>query len=97
MRPNSVDPCLHTRYNNEDLELAIMIYVDDILVKSKDHNTLLKAKKEFSSRFNMKDLGAVRWVLGIKISERPEGNYMMHTAYITKILERFSVSEWKQE
>ena len=44
-----------------------MLYVDDILLASSDVNLLLEMNKFLSSNFDMKDLSAASFVLGIEI------------------------------
>lgn len=50
------------------MELVIIIYIDDILLLSKDDYTLRNEKKELGNKFEMTDLGKARWFLEIKIS-----------------------------
>jgi len=43
------------------------LYVDDVLIASKNIFTIDKLKKDLSSEFEMKDLGEAKKVLGMEI------------------------------
>jgi hypothetical protein len=45
----------------------LLLYVDYILIASKDMSLVNKLKSQLSSEFKMKDLGAARKILGIEI------------------------------
>ena len=47
--------------------IFLVLYVDDILLKSSDVSLLRETKKFLSSSFDMKDLGEASYVLGIEI------------------------------
>ena len=46
--------------------MILMLYIDDILITSKDVSLLNEIKKTLSQHFNMKDLGDTSFVLGIE-------------------------------
>lgn len=82
MSPCQADSCLYTRYQEFILEYIIFIYVYDILIMTRKTNTLMKAKEKLNKRFHMKDMGSVKWFLGIIIDERQDGMYMTQTSYV---------------
>lgn len=51
MTPRVADRCLCTRYKNGDLETAVLVYVDDILIMSKKPIVLQKGKETFNRSF----------------------------------------------
>src|SRR5579859_1201439 len=57
----------HGIYDNGNV--TIPLYVDDLLLVSKDISVIKKAKEMISSQFNMKDLGEVSKVLGIRVRQ----------------------------
>jgi len=44
-----------------------LLYVDDMLIASKNRSAIDKLKKVLSSEFDMKDLGEAKKVLGMEI------------------------------
>ena len=50
-----------------------------------------------ASKFDMKDLGVVYVILGIKILKTPNGLALSQTHYIQKILEKFNFLNFKRE
>ena len=74
-KENVEDNCIYTKFKNGKF-IFLILYVDDILLSSSDVNLLLETKKFLSSNFDMKDLGEVSFVLGIKIHrDRRKGGF----------------------
>ena len=52
----------------------MILYVDDILLATKDKEILYETKRFLSKKFDIKDLGEASFVLGIQIyRDRPRG------------------------
>ena len=47
--------------------MYLLIYVDDMLVAAKDLEAIQHLKTELSQKFEMKDLGAAKRILGMEI------------------------------
>ena len=58
------DPCLYTM-KIEGLILALIIYVDDLLIGGKNFQFVIKRKEELLEHYKMKDLGKLNYFLGI--------------------------------
>jgi len=73
------------------LIIFLTLYVDDILLAGNNLEMIAATKKWLSSVSSMKDIGEVRYVLGVKIiRNRPKRLLgMSHEAYVKKVLERF--------
>ncbi|KAA3465980.1 polyprotein [Gossypium australe] len=76
----------------------LVLYVNAILLIGNDIPTLLNIKSWLGKCFSMKGLGEVAYILGIKIprdrSKRLIG--LSQSAYIEKVLKRFSMQESKK-
>ena len=48
--------------------IILLLYVDDMLIVGCDTSKIDQLKKELSKSFEMKDLGSISQILGIKIS-----------------------------
>ena len=62
------DPCVY--YNKLPTRefIYLLLYVDDMLIASKSRSAIDTLKNDLSSEFEMKDLGEVKKVLGMKIA-----------------------------
>jgi len=47
--------------------IYLLLYVNDMLIAFKSRSAIDKLKKDLSFKFDMKDLGEVKEVLGMKI------------------------------
>ena len=73
------------------------MYVDDILIAAKNTSEVDKLKAQLKEEFEMKDLGAAKKILGMKIHRnRLEGKlFLSQKKYIEKVLERFGMLDAK--
>ena len=54
---------------SENMVVFLILYVDDILLIGNDVGTLSSVKVWLSTQFDMKDLGEVSHILGIKLMQ----------------------------
>ena len=73
---NVEDNCVYAKFKNGKY-IFLVLYVDDILLASRDVNLLLETKKFLSSKFDMKYLGEALFVLRIEIHRDGE-NGVLH-------------------
>ena len=59
-----VEPSL---FHSKELDAIVSVYVDDLLIISKNVKTIEYIKELLTERFEMKDLGVVNHLLGLKI------------------------------
>ncbi|CAA7037262.1 unnamed protein product [Microthlaspi erraticum] len=69
-----------------DMRLYVLIYVDDLLIGGTDPDAIVKFKGYLSQCFKMKDLGLVKYFLGIEVSRAPEGIYLSQRKYALDIV-----------
>lgn len=62
---SNADPCVYFKGKGKNLVL-ISVYVDDILIASRDQNEITKFGKYLSKVFEVRDLGPVRYCLGME-------------------------------
>lgn len=88
-----MDPCL---YYDENMDLIIAIYVDDLLIFYRDEKILLKIKTSLSNDFKMKDMGQAKGCLGIRITQTEDSIKLDQSIYIIEVLKRFGMMDSKQ-
>jgi Reverse transcriptase (RNA-dependent DNA polymerase) len=91
-----VDECIYHKFSGSKF-IFLVLYVDDILLASKDKNMMHEPKKFLFKHFDMKDLGEASYVLGLKIHrDRNKGILgLSQHAYIDKILKRYGMENYK--
>ncbi|GJW26622.1 retrovirus-related pol polyprotein from transposon RE1 [Tanacetum coccineum] len=56
--------------------IALLIYVDDILLTGNDKSLIQSIKQQLDQQFSIKDLGSLHYYLGIKILQNSKGLVM---------------------
>ena len=90
------DPCLYVRHTGPNT-LIIALYVDDLLIAGNSKSEIADIKRELSRRFEMKDLGPAKVMLGIEIKRNRNERqlFISQSEYTKEILERFGMSDSK--
>ena len=61
------DACVYFKRLGNDCWVYLLLYVDDMLIASKDQNEINKLKMLLKSEFEMKNLGKESKILGLEI------------------------------
>ena len=48
--------------------MALLIYVDDIIIANSDEMAIQELKYKLDARFKLKDLGSLRFFLGLEVA-----------------------------
>ena len=80
------DNCVYVKGN-----IILIIWVDDIIIAAPNLNEINKIKSALSEKFRMKDLGLMKYFLGIEFHYQKNQITMNQTKYVNKILERFGM------
>ena len=94
---NEDEPCVYKKITGNAI-VFLVLYVDGILLIGNAIPTLQNVKSWLGKCFSMKDLGEAAYIIGIKIyrdrSKRLIG--LRQSAYIDKVLKRFSMQDSKR-
>jgi len=85
---NKCDKYVYSKHTNMGY-VIICLYVDDLLIFGSNKEIIKSTKDMLSARFDMKDLGIVVVILGVKIHKTNQGYVLSQSHYIGKILENF--------
>lgn len=80
------DPCLFTKRNGADF-MALIVYVDDILITGSNESEIHAVKQFLDQKFTIKDLGVAKYFLGIELTRSEDGLYFNQRKYILDILQ----------
>ena len=69
------------------------MYVDDILVASRNEKMIDEFSEHLSEIFEIKSLGDVKYCLGIEFTQNEQGIMMSQRGYISYMLNRFRMSD----
>nr|GEW53129.1 retrovirus-related Pol polyprotein from transposon TNT 1-94 [Tanacetum cinerariifolium] len=86
----AVDPTLFTRKIGKHI-LLVQIYVDDIIFASTDPNARDMFSNEMSSKFRMSLMGQMSFLLGLQVSQSPEGIFINQSKFALEILKKFGM------
>lgn len=67
--------------------IYLIVYVDDIVITGSDQEGILQLKQHLSSQFQTKDLGRLRYFLGIEVAQSKDGIVISQRKYAMDILE----------
>ena len=83
-----VDKCVYTKLIENDC-VIICLYVDDMLIFGSCLDIVQETKQFLSSKFEMKDMGEAKVILGVKIVRNDHGLMLTQEHYVEKLLKKF--------
>lgn len=88
------DPCIYINQKQKKT-LIVAVYVDDLLIFSKDKEEIKSLEERLKKQFKIRNLGEVSEFLGMKIErDYKQGTLSIHQKpYILRMLDRFRMSD----
>jgi ATP-binding cassette subfamily B (MDR/TAP) protein 1 len=90
------DHCCYIKRSDSSFTI-LLLYVDDMLVAGSCIQEINELKKQLSRQFAMKDLGAAKQILGMRISRDrvTKTLTLSQSEYVRKVLTRFNMQDAK--
>ncbi|CAM8966637.1 unnamed protein product [Rhodiola kirilowii] len=67
--------------------LALLVYVDDIILTGTSEKKIQEVKDYINNRFSTKDLGPLKYFLGLEVARTDKGIFINQRKYATELLE----------
>ena len=83
------DYSLFTKKSGDSITV-ILVYVDDLILAGNDSAAINSAKAFLHKSFHMKDMGSLRYFLGIEVDQYKEGILISQRKYIQDILKEYN-------
>lgn len=79
----------HTLFvrNVDGKYMAVLVYVDDIIIASNDDALVDQLKEDLKQAFKLRDLGALKYFLGLEIARNSTGIIVNQRRYTLELLE----------
>ena len=87
---SAADPNLYFAHIGEDT-IALLVYVDDILITGSSPRLLAQLKDHLHNTFRTNDLGPIHRYLGVQFERTPTCLHMHQTDYALSILQQFGM------
>ena len=93
-RQSHHDYSLFTKHQKDSL-VVLLVYVDDLLITGNDHKMILETNGILKDSFKIKDLGELRYFLGIEFARNSTGILMHHRKYCLELISDMRLSSLK--
>ncbi len=94
-KQSTSDPCIYTSASESDGFLILAVYVDDILLAGKSEKQIAQIKADLGKIFRLKDLGELKYFLGVNVQQRVQGTWIGQPAFTQAIIRKFGMEQCK--
>ena len=77
--------------NSGSVFMILLVYVDDIVITGNDESEIKKFKEFLNSKFLIKDLGELKYFLGIEVLKNDNGICMTQRKYCLELLHEYGM------
>ena len=92
---STTDHSVFYHHNSSGQRIYLVVYVDDIVITSSDQDGIQKLKQHLFTHFQTKDLGKLKYFMGIEIAQSSSGVVISQQEYALDILEETSMLDCK--
>lgn len=73
--------------------LIVCLYVDDLIYTSNSQSLIDEFRQSMINGFEMTDLGAMNYFLGLEVKQCDDGIFISHEKYVMDLLEKFRMKD----
>ena len=95
MLRNTADHSVFYHHNSSEQCIYLVVYVDDIVITGSDQEGIQKLKQHLFTHFQTKDLGKLKYFLGIEIAQSSSSVVLSQRKYALNILEETGMLDCK--
>jgi hypothetical protein len=81
--------------SHESITVYLLLYVDDIIITGNNSTAISNIISQLSTTFELKDLGPLRYFLGLQIDYKKAGFFVHQHKYLTDLLHKFNMTDCK--
>lgn len=85
------DPSLYVKKGKGDTILVVCLYVDDMIYFGTNSQLVTEFRRNMKDKFEMTDLGHLRYFLGMEIIQEEGGIFLSQKKYAQDLLKRFDM------
>lgn len=71
--------------------MAILAYVNNLILTGNNMSAIQDSKKVLNHEFKMKDLGELRYFLGIEVDRSHQGIFLSQKKYINDLITQYGM------
>ncbi|RVW24916.1 Retrovirus-related Pol polyprotein from transposon RE1 [Vitis vinifera] len=75
--------------------IALIVYVDDMVITGDDIEEISRLQGQLASEFEMKNLGGLKYFLGIEVARSTQGIFLSQRKYVLDLLSEVGLLECK--
>jgi hypothetical protein len=94
-KQSQADHTFFIKHSSQGKVTALIVYVDDIVLTSNDHGEMQNLKHRLANEFEIKDLGTLKYFLGIEVARSKHGIFISQRKYILDLLKETGMLECK--
>lgn len=89
------DHTMFIKHSRDGKTMVLIVYVDNIILTGDDVEEMDWLKKAFSTKFEIKDLGALKYFLGMEVARSKNGIMVSQRKYILDLLNETEMSGYR--
>lgn len=91
----STEPCVYKKLLGSEI-IILAVFVDDVIVFYKNDTSLVNVKNDLQKYFSLKDLGPLKYYLGLNIDSNAGKIRINQKTYISSLLKKFALENAKE-